>query len=546
MKTGQIATELLHPNDWNPNRMDDEEFAEVVAEVRHLEGLPKPVVVRKNEDGYEIVDGEHAWRAAVEAGFDTVPCEVIEADDFESMRQTYKRNQHGKHAPVLQGRLFRRMMRERELSARKLAKEISVSEGTVRNSCLYAEAADLRNRYAPDRGPGATEAEISELTVARVRYYLNLPVILRDHWLNQHAQMDYFEKIPFYPGDYEQELAEIGEFVIRNGLEPKRRRFTGGFIKRVVSLAKFLRRFQKRGRPFFDRAGGFHEFLKPLFENGFPCDVLGDLQLIGDDDEEKVAIPAGEWQQIFRNIVEQVPDKKDRVNYIDMAVMTYYKEHGIVVDNEKHPAFLFWKARIKDAPEYIKESSLSVHDKAWLQDLPDVDKEELAKLLTAEEITEVKRDVIKRIEFRDEVLSGKSQIAQIAAAESGISMAEATRHMGKTTPKSVFLEMVHARLSEKSDKKRRELFNNRSLLEQVVVGGMSKVHTIRNGIVEGRPAIEAFAERLKAMEWPEFRMMCAFMIEGQCEDVSPEALWLEAVGGDECVDRDGDDAEESA
>src|SRR5688572_15194569 len=90
----------LHPNGYNPNEMSDAEFAELVAEVRHLGRIPKPVIVRPNAAGYVIVDGEHGWRAAKEAGFETVPCEVVDIDDFEAKRQTYKRNQHGTHNPV--------------------------------------------------------------------------------------------------------------------------------------------------------------------------------------------------------------------------------------------------------------------------------------------------------------------------------------------------------------------------------------------------------------------------------------------------------------
>lgn len=146
--------------------MGPDKFAELVEEVRHLGRLPKPIVVKPNGQGFTIVDGEHGWRAAQEVGLETVSAEVIEADDFESRRQTYKRNQHGEHDPVLLGRMFRDMMAQRELSQRALAKEITVSEGTIRNALLYAEAADLRNSYAQEKGlevDGA--AQVATLTV---------------------------------------------------------------------------------------------------------------------------------------------------------------------------------------------------------------------------------------------------------------------------------------------------------------------------------------------------------------------------------------------
>ena len=121
-----LPTDQLVPNDYNPNSLTDAEFAELVAEVRHLGRLPKPVVVRSDGDRWLIVDGEHGWRAAREVGLIDVPCEVVEADTFEAMRQTFKRNQHGTHNPVRLGQMFRAMLTMRGgLSMRALAEHAS-------------------------------------------------------------------------------------------------------------------------------------------------------------------------------------------------------------------------------------------------------------------------------------------------------------------------------------------------------------------------------------------------------------------------------------
>ncbi len=192
--TTALPIEALQPNDYNPNRMADERFAELVEEVRHLGRLPKPVVARPNgDDQYIIVDGEHGWRAAQEVGLSEIAVEVVEVDDFEARRQTYKRNQHGEHDPVLLGRMFRQMMDERDLSQRALAKEIAVSEGTVRNALLYAEAAEMRNRYARakelEETTEAGAALVAGLSVRQVRYYVQLPQMSGGFWLDAGADM---------------------------------------------------------------------------------------------------------------------------------------------------------------------------------------------------------------------------------------------------------------------------------------------------------------------------------------------------------------------
>jgi hypothetical protein len=60
----------------------------------------------------------------------------------------YKRNQHGKHEPLLLGRMFEQMMEAEGLSIRALAKRIDVSEGTVRNCTEFCQAARVRDDYA--------------------------------------------------------------------------------------------------------------------------------------------------------------------------------------------------------------------------------------------------------------------------------------------------------------------------------------------------------------------------------------------------------------
>lgn len=198
-----LSLDQVRPNDWNPNRMTAEEFGEYVAEVRHLGKPPKPLVLRKQGEGYQIVDGEHAYQALKELGYTELQPDwyTVEAyDDFEAMRQTYKRNQHGTHDPVKQGELFKRMMTERGLSQRELAREMEVSEGTVRNSYAYLEAVEarrgnLRNGYAE---------LISGLTVRQVRALNEMPLELGNLWLIHGARP---EDLP--AGDYDKKLVEL-------------------------------------------------------------------------------------------------------------------------------------------------------------------------------------------------------------------------------------------------------------------------------------------------------------------------------------------------
>jgi hypothetical protein len=190
-ETAEIKITQVRPNDWNPNIMTRDEFNELTAEIKYLGKPPKPLVLRSNGStgSFEIVDGEHAYRAMIVLGIETLKpgwYEIEQYDDFEAMRQTYKRNQHGTHNPIKQGQLFKRMMTERSINQSDLAREMEVSEGTVRNSLEYVKALDVRNGYEDWKVKRYAEI-IAELPVRVLRELNSLPVELGNLWLEKGA-----------------------------------------------------------------------------------------------------------------------------------------------------------------------------------------------------------------------------------------------------------------------------------------------------------------------------------------------------------------------
>jgi len=62
-----VDIDLVRPNTWNPKDKNTEEYQTIKEGIR-LKGLRFPIVVREN-DGYEIIDGEQRWRACKELGY---------------------------------------------------------------------------------------------------------------------------------------------------------------------------------------------------------------------------------------------------------------------------------------------------------------------------------------------------------------------------------------------------------------------------------------------------------------------------------------------
>lgn len=83
-----VSVDRLVPSSLNPNRMTKEEYEGLKGSIRYAGFLESnPILTRPNGDGtFEIVSGEHRWRAAKELGIVKVPCEIREMDDLEAAR----------------------------------------------------------------------------------------------------------------------------------------------------------------------------------------------------------------------------------------------------------------------------------------------------------------------------------------------------------------------------------------------------------------------------------------------------------------------------
>ena len=67
-----VALDKIRPNAWNPNVQDEATFRRELASIRRF-GFVDPIIVRLVDDAYEIIDGEHRWKAAAELGLTEVP-----------------------------------------------------------------------------------------------------------------------------------------------------------------------------------------------------------------------------------------------------------------------------------------------------------------------------------------------------------------------------------------------------------------------------------------------------------------------------------------
>jgi len=109
LKIVDIETAKIHPNSWNPN-VQQPPVARALAESLDTFGFVEPCTVRPHPelDGeYELINGEHRWREALDRSLPTVPCIVLQLTDAQARKLTIILNEVSGDADVaLLGRVL--------------------------------------------------------------------------------------------------------------------------------------------------------------------------------------------------------------------------------------------------------------------------------------------------------------------------------------------------------------------------------------------------------------------------------------------------------
>jgi len=140
----QLRVEEIVPSTRQPRRRFEPEATAGLAESIRHQGLLQPVVVRpRTEGGYELIAGERRWRAAREAGVDTVPALVRTADDRESLLLALVENVARENlSAVEEARAYAVLIDEFALSAGEVAERVGRSPSSVSNRLRLLELPD--------------------------------------------------------------------------------------------------------------------------------------------------------------------------------------------------------------------------------------------------------------------------------------------------------------------------------------------------------------------------------------------------------------------
>ena len=132
----EVPVDAITPNPRQPRtRFDEDTLAELAASIVSL-GVLQPLLVRELAPGvFELVAGERRWRAAQNAGLETVPVLVVETDERGSLERALVENVHRQNLnPIEEAAAYRQLLDEGGLTQEALGRQIGKNRVTIANA----------------------------------------------------------------------------------------------------------------------------------------------------------------------------------------------------------------------------------------------------------------------------------------------------------------------------------------------------------------------------------------------------------------------------
>jgi ParB family chromosome partitioning protein len=131
----ELPIDAVRANARQPRQVFDEDtLAELTHSVREF-GVLQPVVVRRDQGGYELVMGERRLRAATAAGLTTIPAIVRDTADDEMLRNALLENVHRAQLnPLEEAAAYQQLLEEFGATHDELAHRIGRSRPQVTNT----------------------------------------------------------------------------------------------------------------------------------------------------------------------------------------------------------------------------------------------------------------------------------------------------------------------------------------------------------------------------------------------------------------------------
>lgn len=130
----EIGVYDIDANPFQPRRDFDEAEIDSLADSLRDHGLLQPLVVRRYGERYQLVSGERRLKAAIKAGWGTVPVQVREADDRQMAELAIVENLHRKDlGPLEKAASFQGYLERYGATQEELARRLQIDRSTIAN-----------------------------------------------------------------------------------------------------------------------------------------------------------------------------------------------------------------------------------------------------------------------------------------------------------------------------------------------------------------------------------------------------------------------------
>jgi len=183
----RCGIEELYPNRFQPRKnFDDEAQKQLVASLQKT-GIIQPIIVRKAENGYEIIAGERRWRAAQAGGLKEVPVIIREAGDLEAAELCLVENLQREELNALEeADAYQTLIDKFGLSQEEISARVGKDRSTIANSVRLlklprqVKAALIEKKVSPGHARSLLTLSSAEEQIAVLQEIIKKGLTVRD------------------------------------------------------------------------------------------------------------------------------------------------------------------------------------------------------------------------------------------------------------------------------------------------------------------------------------------------------------------------------
>ena len=140
----EVNVASIHPNPYQPRAtFDEESIAELAQSIQQV-GLLQPLLVRKVDDGYELVAGERRLRAVTSLGMEKVACIVQQdiEDESSAMMALIENLQREDLHYLEEAQCYQKLLETYGLTQEELANRLGKSQSSIENKLRLLKLSD--------------------------------------------------------------------------------------------------------------------------------------------------------------------------------------------------------------------------------------------------------------------------------------------------------------------------------------------------------------------------------------------------------------------